>query len=130
MNNVPNTAVLRLIRLSLLFGVLAFGAIAYFTVAQRQPSLEPGVLNALRLAVLVLSGGVVIAGFVFRTLRSRTSDRGAMANTTIIAWAVGEAPAILGAATYFLSGDAQPFLIGVAAFVFMLVAVPLPDVDI
>lgn len=127
MSNAPDPAVLRLIRLSLLFGVLAFGAVAYFTQAQRQPSLEPGLHDALRLAVFALSGAVVIAGLVFRTLRARAAAPASVASTTVIAWAVGEAPAILGAAVYFLSGDAQPFFIGVAAFVLMLVAVPLPD---
>lgn len=127
MSNAPDPAVLRLIRLSLLFGILAFGAVAYFTQAQRQPALEPGVQNMLRLAAFALSGAVVIAAFVFRTLRARAAGPAAVASTTIIAWAVGEAPAILGAVVYFLSGDARPFLVGVAAFVLMLVAVPLPD---
>jgi len=127
MNQALDPAVLRLIRLSLLFGVLAFGAVAYFTQTQRQPSLDPGVHNALRLAVFVLSAAVVVAAFVFRTLRARATEPAAVASTTIIAWAVGEAPAILGAATYFLSGDAQPFFIGVAAFLLMLISVPLPE---
>lgn len=127
MTRAPDSAVLRLIRLSLLFGVLAFGAVAYFTQSQRQPSLDPGVHNALRMAVFALSAAVVIAAFVFRTVRARAAAPASAANITIVAWAVGEAPAILGAAVYFLSGDAQPFFVGVAAFVLMLVAVPLPD---
>ncbi len=127
MSNAPGPAVLRVIRLSLLFGVLAFGAIAYFTQGQRQPSLDTDAFNALRLAVLALSAAVVVAAFVFRAVRARSADPAAIANTTIIAWAVGEAPAILGAVTYFLSGDSQPFLVGVAAFLLMLVAMPLPE---
>src|SRR5690606_19619614 len=127
MSNAPGPAVLRVIRLSLLFGVLAFGAVAYFTQAQRQPSLDTDALNALRLAVLALSAAVVVAAFVFRAVRTRSADPAAIANTTIIAWAVGEAPAILGAVTYFLSGDSQPFLVGVTAFLLMLVAMPLPE---
>jgi hypothetical protein len=127
MSDAPDPAVLRIIRLSLLFGVLAFGAVAYLTEAQRQPSLDPAVADVLRLVVFGLSAAVVIASFVFRTMRARATQPAAAASTTIIAWAVGEAPAILGAATYFLSGDARPFFIGVAAFVLMLVAVPLPD---
>jgi len=127
MSNAPGPAVLRVIRLSLLFGVLAFGAVAYFTQGQRQPSLDPGALDALRLAVLALSAAVVVAAFVFRAVRARSTDPASIANTTIIAWAVGESPAILGAITYFLSGDSQPFLVGVAAFLLMLVAMPLPE---
>lgn len=127
MSNAPDPAVLRLIRLSLLFGVLAFGAVAYFTQAQRQPSLEPGVAGMLRLAVFGLSAAVVVASLVMRGIRARATDPGAAATTTIIAWAIGEAPAILGAATYFLAGDALAFFVGVAVFVLMLLAVPLPE---
>jgi hypothetical protein len=127
MSQAPSPAVLRLIRASLLFGVLAFGAVTYFTQAQRQPGLPVETAATLRLVVYGLVALVLVASFVLRGVRERARDEAAAANLTIIAWAIGETPALLGAVVYFLSGDPMPYLIGLVTFLLMLVTIRPPE---
>lgn len=127
MSQAPSAAVMRLIRASLLFGVLVFGAVAYLTAAQRQPALPAETAAVLRLVVYGLAALVLVASVVLRRARERAPDAAAAATLTIVAWAIGETPALFGAVVYFMSGDPTPFIVGLVAFVLMLVTIPPPE---
>jgi hypothetical protein len=105
-------AALALIRISLLLGVLLFGAVTWFIHrdATRQPS-DPELVAALRRAMLAAWGLAIVALLALRPRIGRLTG-GAHRSLLVIAWAIGEAAALFGGVHYFLSGDARSFLGG------------------
>ena len=119
-------ASLAVVRLAILAAVLFFGAAAWWVhrTPGRVPDPAPDVdvlrLAGLALWVLAASGVLVVRG---RWLRATGPER---ARLSIVGWALGEIPALWGAAYYFLTGDALRYLTGVLflALVFLLFPVP------
>lgn len=121
----PPDSSLAVIRIALLVGVLMFGAVTYYV--QRGADWEsaaPDVLNTLytvMLAALVLA---VVFLLVLRARLGRRSDAGDR-SLLVVAWAIGESSALFGGVYYFLSGNAQWFIIGLFVMLASFILFPI-----
>jgi hypothetical protein len=121
----PPASSLAVIRIALLAGVLMFGAVTYYVQrgANWKPA-APDVLNSLytiMLAVLVLA---VVFLLVLRARLGRRSDTGER-SLLVVAWAIGESSALFGGVYYFLSGNAQWFIIGLFVMLASFILFPI-----
>jgi hypothetical protein len=117
--------VLRVIRLALLAGVLAFGGVVWYLLREGMETapLEPGFLYGF-VAVLVASG----VGIAVIQLRHAAETEPARLQALAIAgWAVGEAPALLGGVLYLLSGNPVPYLVGLGMMLVSFVMIPVRE---
>jgi hypothetical protein len=118
-------AALALVRISLLLGVLLFGAVTWFL--HRDPSWQPRSpesLPAVRRAMLAAWVLAIVGLLALRTRLARlTGD--ARRSLLVVAWAVGEGAALFGGVYYFLSGDAMSFLGGLLVMLAALLLFPV-----
>lgn len=117
---------LRIIRISMLTGVLMLGAIAYFLTQERGPT-SPEMARPLQIANIAVLVGVAVGLLVVQ--RAHASQREPARRTTlnIIGWALGEAAALFGGAHYLLIGSPIPYLVGLAMMLASLVVVPIRE---
>lgn len=112
---------LAILRIALLAGVLAFGAVTYYV--QRGATWRPAAPDALDMVRIAMLSTWVVAVLLLLILRARLTrlTEAAGRSVLVIAWAVGEGAALFGGVYYFLSGDAQWFIAGLfvmlAAFI-------------
>ena len=114
------------IRMSILLGVILFGAVAWYQ--RRQPEwVQPeGIrMRPLRLTGMVIWGVAVAALIGMRLKFAREVEGGSSIRILIIAWALAEVPALFGAVFYYLTGDITLFAAGVAALVVSFVLFPV-----
>jgi hypothetical protein len=115
---------LRLLRLTLVTGVLAFGVVVWFlrrSGSAPAPSASP---EALLLAGRI-AWGVALAGCLLLFFRMRqASSSGQQRVYSIIAWALGEATALYGGVVFLLTGHALWYQLGVGFMVLTLLAFP------
>lgn len=121
---------LQLIRLSLMAGVLMFGAV--ILIVHRQPSwkaeaLAPAMGYALvAVAIFAVTIAVLLKG---RLGRERDPER--RASLLIVGWAIGEGAGLLGAVIFFLSGQGEWYAFGLLAmacsFVLLSPGAPSPS---
>ncbi|HUF30546.1 MAG TPA: hypothetical protein VMM77_07750 [Gemmatimonadaceae bacterium] len=121
----PPASSLAVVRIALLMGVLMFGAVTYYI--QRGANWEPAapdVLNTLHVVVLVV---LVLAVVLLLVLRMRPAPHGHTAGRPmlILPWAIGEAAALFGGVYYFLSGNAQWFIIGLFVMLASFILFPI-----
>lgn len=119
-------ASLGVIRLSLLAGVLAFGAVTWFMhrdEAWSGPARPPGGTFAMvALAVSILA----IAGILFaRRQVTTTRDAAKYGSWCVLGWAFGEVAALTGGVYYFLTDDPGRYLLGVLVMLLSFVLIPL-----
>ena len=116
---------LQLIRLSLMSGVLMFGAIILFL--HRQPTWTPGALApAITYAMVAYT---IVAVSIVVLLKGRVGhepDPQRRASLTIAGWAACEGAGLFGAVIFFLTGQGQWYALGVLAMVCAFVLLP-PD---
>lgn len=112
---------LAVLRIALLAGVLAFGAVTYYV--QRGESWRAAAPEALSMMRLAMLSTWLVAAVLLLILRVRLTrlTEAAGRSVLVIAWAVGEGAALFGGVYYFLSGEAQWFIAGLfvmlAAFI-------------
>jgi len=114
-----------IIRIALMTGVLMFAAL---TLYQRSSgtAMDPNpAVPAMRYVLWVVIG---VSALVTLFLRPRVeggelSKRGLWA---LIGWSVGEAAALLGTVIHFVGGPVSSLALGVLAFVFALMLLPVP----
>ena len=119
-------ASLGVIRLSLLAGVLGFGAVTWFLhrgEAWTGPARpRGGAFATVTIAVCVLAiGGILLA----RRQVTTTRDAGKYGSWCVIGWAFGELAALMGGVYYFLTDDPSRYLIGVLVMLLSFVLIPL-----
>ena len=105
-------APIALIRISLLLGVLLFGAVTWFL--HRDPSWQPqdpSTVAGVRRAMYVVWAGAIVTLLALRP-RLGAATGAARQSLLVIAWAIGEGAALLGGVYYFLTDDARAFLGG------------------
>ena len=115
---------LGVIRMALLAGVLAFGALTWLMRRRGAVSVPPDVAP-LRVMLAVMWALAVTSIVAFRTLFGRTSDLARRARLSIFGWAAGEAPALIGGVYYLMTGDAGWYAAGVLLLVATFVVFPL-----
>ena len=114
-----------IIRIALMTGVLMFAAL---TLYQRSAgaAMDPNpAVPTMRYLLWVLIG---VSALVTLFLRPRVeggelAKRGSWA---LIGWSVGEAAALLGIVIHFVGGPVSSLALGVLAFVFALMLLPVP----
>ena len=120
----PSPQPVQLIRLALITGVLMFGAVILFV--HRQPSWKPGVLpSAIGYALLAYA---IVAVLVARAMRGRVlrePEPQRRASLLLIGWAVGEGAALLGAVSFFVTGQGQWYLLGLLAMLTVFAFLPI-----
>ena len=117
------TRALGLIRIALLVGVLALGAIVWHL----RRSGDTGYLvnpRTLRVVGQAVWGGMTIGTLALFLLAGRAAPerRGSL---SVIAWALGEATAIYGGLFWLLLGDSQWYLYGVGCLLLTYFIFPI-----
>lgn len=128
--SAPTPAAQQIIRIGLVTGVFAFGAIAWY-LRQNQEATSGGadadglatILPMVFAAVLIGSAGVV---FLFRRRRLAASTPAEIATTNIVGWALGEGVALFGAVILMLTGNVVFFAAGVVYMLAVFVMFPVP----
>lgn len=117
---------LAVIRIALLVGVLAFGAVSW--IAHRQPTWEPpesSVIVRVHRAVLMSWIAASAILIVLRLRLERARDDAKRRTILIVAWAVSEAAALGGAVDFFLGRDASMFAGGLFVMAAAFILFPL-----
>ena len=117
------TRTLGLIRIALLVGVLALGGIVWYLRRSADPvaGVNP---RALRVAGQAVWGVMTLGTLTVFLLAGRARpERRAM--FSVIAWALGESTAIYGALFWWLLGDPQWYLYGVACLLLTYFIFPI-----
>lgn len=116
-----------IIRIALMTGVFMFAGIAYFgPQVGMAPSLELGPqLDTLRWVARAFSAIAVAVAVLLRP-KLESAPPASLGGYLISGWAVGEAAALIGVVTYMAGGGLAPFSLGLMAFVFTLVMLPIP----
>lgn len=120
------TAVQSIIAFALGTGVLLFGAVVYFM--QRQGTWAPAAPERTEVMRIVAMLACLLGAGALYLLRRRTATRDDMAryaHINLVAWAVGEATALLGGVYFFLSGDPTWYFLGVIVFVGAVLLFPV-----
>lgn len=118
---------LAIIRIAILLGVLAFGAITWFL--HRRPGWTP--IPAQQADALRRTGMVVwavgLAGISLLRLRwTRTEEPRARAQTGIVGWAMAEVPALWGGVYYMLTGSVAWYAAGLLFLLLVFRLFPIP----
>lgn len=105
---------LQLIRLSLMAGVLIFGAVDL--IVHRQPSWKPEALPpVIGYALVAVAIVAVSIAVLLRGRLGREADPERRSALLIMGWAAGEGAGLFGAVIFFLTGQAQWYLFGLLA---------------
>lgn len=121
----PRPQPLGLIRLSLMAGVLMFGAVILFL--HRQPGWTPGTVPpALYYALVACTIVAVSVAVVLKGRVSREPDPQRRATLLITGWAVGEGAGLFGAVIFFFTDQVQWYALGLLAMLCSFVLLP-PD---
>lgn len=116
-----------IVRVALMTGVFLFAALAYFgpqvgIAASFDLGESLGSLRWVARTFFVIA--IVVAVLLRPKLEGAEPSR--IAQLLIIGWAVGEAAALMGVVTYMGGGGLAPLALGLMAFVFALVMLPIP----
>jgi hypothetical protein len=126
--NIPNAAVLRIVRLALLASVLIFGFVALLVHRSGSGPIESPIdFGLIRMIFLAIFAAIAILLIVLRSTLERAPTYERRASLAIMAWALGESAAIMGGVFWFLSGSAGLYTIGLAVFLLGLVTIGVPE---
>lgn len=124
---LPRAATLRIIRVALLTGVLLFGGIAYYLTRQRGGGLgteSAGALQAANIGLLVVAA---VAIMVVQRRHAAEADPARRSTLNILAWALGEAVALMGGVHFLLVGNPVPYLVGLMMMIASFIVVPIRE---
>ncbi len=125
MNSPPSQ--LSIVRVGLLAGVLMFGGVTW--VLHQQGSLTmapPDTAAVLTTIAMVITAVSLLAVLVIRVFLVPGVPKGQHGSITIIAWAIGETPALFGAVHYFMTGEPRWFIVGLTVMLVAFFAMPVP----
>lgn len=116
---------LALIRISLLVGVLVFGALTWWLQrAGDRPPSDPSSLRILRISGLAIWAAAFTLLAFLRARLARLSAQGRR-SYLVISWGVAETVALFGGVVYFLSGDARWYVAGLFFMLAVFLVFPL-----
>jgi FtsH-binding integral membrane protein len=117
-----------IVRIGLIGGVFAFAGIALYQ--RMQGVVPPGIAESFPLEALRYVLWIVVALSAMATLFLRTrvesappAQRGLL---TLVGWTFGEGAALLGVVLHFAGGPVTSLALGIIAFVFALLMLPVP----
>lgn len=119
-------ATLVVIRLGMLGGMLAFGAVAWHLTHQPgwRPSLPTGV-DAFFYASLGVWAAVTAGLLLLRARVRREADPRRRTPLMVVGWALGEVPAVWGGVYYLLTGNPQRYVTGLLFLVMAFLLLPV-----
>lgn len=117
---------LRLIRMSLLMGVVVFGVIVSVMV-QNTPPRAPQMAQPLLMVNIVYLIGAMAGILYFQRRHAAEPVRGRRVTFNVVAWAMGESTALFGAVHYLLVGSPIPYLVGLGMLIAAFALVPIRD---
>ena len=123
---LPRSATLRIIRIALLSGVLMLGGIAYMLTGE-SGGLDPESAEVLQMINIVILVAAAVGIIVMQRRHAEERDPARRSTLNIIAWAMGEAAAMMGGVHYLLVGNPVPFLVGLVMMIASFVVVPIRD---
>ena len=116
-----------IIRIALMTGVFMFAGIAYFGPQFGiTPEFGRSVSGESLRWVARAFFGIAVAVAVVLKSKLESAKPEQRSQYLIIGWAVGEAAALMGVVTYMGGGGLAPLMLGLLAFVFTLVMLPIP----
>jgi hypothetical protein len=74
-----------------------------------------------------LSAASLAALVVVRSLREKASDWERKSSLTVIGWALGEGPGLLGGVIWMVTASPVPYLIGLAVLLVSFLMIPIPE---
>ncbi len=113
---------LLIIRIAMLSGVLAFGAMTWFL--QQRDGAPAAIPEASQQTLLWMGRGLwalVIVGCVLVYQVMGRSDTAKVRQLSIVAWAMGEALALFGGVVWFVSGSPSWYIPGLTFLVLTFV---------
>ena len=121
----PPEVTAAIVRMSLLAGILLFGAASWYT--QRQPDWTPPATDfrPFRIAGYIAWGLALVGVLLLRGRVDRARDAVARQKLNLFAWTCGEIVALYGGVVYFNTGDASWYLLGLAFMVGTFVVFPI-----
>ena len=115
------------IRLAMMGGVLLFGGVSWFLTSMPDWSAPDAGIAGQLTRVATVAWVVVGAALIVMFLKFRDSTNAARASSVaILAWALGEALALLGGVIFFLTALSGWYIAGVMALTLTFVAFPAP----
>lgn len=117
-------AVAKMIRLAFFNGIALFGAVIYFihNYSDNPPSAD---MSMLRIPIMVIMAGSV-GGILFARSRLNRATTAAEASTmSLIGWAFGELPALLGGMYYLMTNDPRFYAVGFFLLLASFILVPI-----
>ena len=122
----PPRQVLTLVRIALLTGVLIFGAVAWLVRQSSALSVGAAEAHTLRTVGMIV-WGIALAGLLGLRLAFRERvEAGRDTKLPLMAWALGEMPALFGGAFYLLTGDWTMYVTGLVALLASYALFPVP----
>lgn len=119
---------LALIRVALLLSVLLFGAVTWY--ARRDGTMPPPdrrTYEAVRTVAMIL-WAVSITGIIGLRLWTTRARRDDDARIAVVAWALGEAPALVGGVFWFVTGQRWLWASGVVVLLTSFILFPVRTV--
>jgi hypothetical protein len=116
-----------IIRIALMTGVFMFAGIAYFgpRFGMVQQFELGETVDSLRWVARAFFALAVTVAVLLRS-KIESAPPGRLPQYLIGGWAVGEAAALMGVVTFMGGGGTAPLSLGLMAFVFTLVLLPIP----
>lgn len=120
----PKPAAMAMIRIAMTMGVLMFGAMAYLASRNRPADAAPAP-ESLTWAAWGVWGTALALLAGWRLTRGDKVERGD-STTLIVGWAIGEIPALFGAAYLILTGMPTLLLVGFVVYAAAMLLFPVP----
>lgn len=116
-----------IVRIALMAGVFTFAGIALYQRATNTtaPPVAELPVEALRYVLWVLVGASALAALFLKS-RVEAAPYSKKALFTLIGWSFGEGVALLGIILHYLGGPMTSLALGMLAFVFSLLLLPVP----
>lgn len=119
-------ASLYLIRLAIMMGPVILGIVTWFLLRGGSLQPDPSKAASLGLVVMLVSIGMALGLIVARTVRDRAPDRAARVTATILAWAMGEAAALIGVVHWMVTGLPNRLWPGALLMILAFLLFPVP----
>ncbi len=117
------------IRIALMAGVFLFAGVTFYRRSTGDTSMpmDAGSLEILRY-LLWAAVAITAAATLFLKPRVEAAEPKQKGQLIIIGWSIGEGAALLGTIIHFAGGPVSSLAIGVLAFVYALVLLPIPRI--
>ncbi len=115
-----------LIRVSMVVGVLLFGAVIWFlhSSGNVQFTLQAGTAHTLLWTGRAVWGSAIIGCIILFGLQQRAPAGAKIQTLSIIAWALGEMTALFGGVIWYMTGQRDWYVAGLIFLVLSLLSFP------